>query len=283
MNIVVTGANGQLGYDVVNELKKRGFNNVLGIDIEDLDITDKQAVKSFFEKNNPSVIVHCAAYTAVDKAEDNKDLCMKVNVDGTKNLVEIASIYDSKIVYISTDYVFDGTKLDPYEVSDQPNPKSIYGKSKYLGEVEIQKHAKHFIVRISWVFGKNGQNFVRTMLNLGKERELLNVVNDQFGSPTYTYDLSKILVDMIETEKFGTYHATNEEKCTWYEFTKEIFKLSNINIPVNPIITNQYPTKAVRPKNSYMSKKSIVNNGFEKLPSWKDALKRYLKEIEVID
>jgi dTDP-4-dehydrorhamnose reductase len=283
MNIVVTGVKGQLGHDVVNELNKRGYTNVLGIDIADLDITNKLDVESFFNKNKPSVIVHCAAYTAVDKAEDNKDLCMTVNVEGTKNLVEIAKKYDSKIVYISTDYVFDGTKPSEYEVSDQPNPKSVYGESKYLGEVETRKHVKHFIVRISWVFGKNGQNFVRTMLRLGKERESLNVVNDQVGSPTYTLDLSKLLVDMIETEKFGTYHATNEEACTWYEFTKEIFKLSNINIPVDPITTDQYPTKAMRPKNSCMSKQSLVQNGFEKLPSWKDALKRYLKEIEVIE
>ena len=283
MNIVVTGVKGQLGHDVVNELNKRGYTNVLGIDIADLDITNKLDVESFFNKNKPSVIVHCAAYTAVDKAEDNKDLCMTVNVEGTKNLVEIAKKYDSKIVYISTDYVFDGTKPSEYEVSDQPNPKSVYGESKYLGEIETQKHTKHFIVRISWVFGKNGQNFVKTMLRLGKERESLNVVHDQVGSPTYTLDLSRLLVDMIETEKYGTYHATNEEICTWYEFTKEIFKLSNINIPVNPITTDQYPTKAMRPKNSRMSKQSLVNNGFEKLPSWKDALKRYLKEIEVIE
>ena len=283
MNIVVTGVKGQLGHDVINELSKRGYSNVLGIDITDLDITNRIDVESFFAKNKPSIIIHCAAYTAVDKSEDNKDLCMTVNVEGTKNLVEIAKKYDSKIVYISTDYVFDGTKLGEYEVSDNPNPKSVYGESKYLGEVETRNYPKHFIVRISWVFGKNGQNFVKTMLRLGKERESLNVVNDQVGSPTYTYDLSKLLVDMIETDKFGTYHATNEEQCTWYEFTKEIFRLSNINIPVNPITTDQYPTKAVRPKNSRMSKKSLVDSGFEKLPSWKDALKRYNKKNEVIE
>ena len=282
MNIVVTGVKGQLGHDVVNELTTRGYSNVLGIDISDLDITNGYDVVSFFAKNKPSVIVHCAAYTAVDKAEDNKDLCMTVNVEGTKNLVEIARKYDSKIVYISTDYVFDGSKSGEYEINDQPNPKSVYGESKYLGEVEARKHSKHFIVRISWVFGRNGQNFVRTMLRLGKERDSLNVVNDQIGSPTYTLDLSKLLVDMIETEKYGTYHATNGETCTWYEFTQEIFRLANINIPVNPITTDQYPTKAMRPKNSCMSKQSLVDNGFEKLSSWKDALKRYLKEIEVI-
>ncbi|HOI84440.1 MAG TPA: dTDP-4-dehydrorhamnose reductase [Acholeplasmataceae bacterium] len=283
MNIVVTGVKGQLGHDVVREFTTRGYSNVLGIDITDLDITNRNDVESFFVKNKPYVIVHCAAYTAVDKAEDNKELCMKVNVEGTKNLVEIATKYNSKIVYISTDYVFDGLKSGEYEISDSPNPKSVYGESKYLGEVAARKHSKHFIVRISWVFGKNGQNFVKTMLSLGKGRESLNVVNDQIGSPTYTLDLSKLLVDMIETDKYGTYHATNEETCTWYEFTKEIFRLSNINIPVNPIMTDQYPTKAFRPKNSCMSKQSLVDNGFNRLPSWKDALKRYLKEIEVIE
>ena len=282
MSIIVTGVKGQLGHDVVSELNTRGYTNVLGTDITDLDITNRNDVVSFFAKNKPSIIIHCAAYTAVDKAEDNKELCMKVNVDGTKNLVEIAKKYNSKIVYISTDYVFDGSKIGEYEISDSPNPKSVYGESKYLGEISTREHSKHFIVRISWVFGKNGQNFVRTMLRLGKEKESLNVVNDQIGSPTYTFDLSKLLVDMIETNKYGTYHATNEETCTWYEFTKEIFRLTNIVIPVNPITTEQYSTRAVRPKNSCMSKQSLVENGFKKLPSWKDALKRYLKEIEVI-
>lgn len=282
MNIIVTGVKGQLGHDVVNELSSRGYKHVMGTDITDLDITKKDEVESFFNVNRPSVIIHCAAYTAVDKAEDNKELCMNVNVQGTKNLVDIAQKYDAKIVYISTDYVFDGTKEGFYNVDDQPNPKSVYGESKYLGEVETRKYSNHFIVRISWVFGKNGQNFVRTMLRLGKEKDSLNVVNDQVGSPTYTLDLSKLLVDMIETEKFGTYHATNEDSCTWFEFTKEIFRLTGISIPVKPITTDQYPTRAVRPKNSLMSKKSLLDNGFKSLPTWQDALRRYLKEIEVI-
>ncbi len=282
MKIIVTGVKGQLGYDVVRELKLRGYNDILGIDIEDLDITNHEAVDAFFQNNIPNVIVHCAAYTAVDKAEDNVDLCTKVNVTGTKHLVEQANKYNAKFVYISTDYVFDGYKETAYEVNDKPNPNSVYGETKYLGELETRKTNKHFIVRISWVFGKNGFNFVKTMLRLGKDKEFLNVVSDQFGSPTYTYDLSRLLVDMIETDKYGTYHATNENTCTWYEFTKEIFRLSGISIPVNPIMSSEYPTRAVRPKNSVMSKNSLDLNGFKRLPSWQDALQRYLKEIEVI-
>jgi dTDP-4-dehydrorhamnose reductase len=282
MKIVVTGVKGQLGYDVVRVLKSRGYNDILGIDIEDLDITNESDVDNFFETNRPDAIVHCAAYTAVDKAEDNVNVCMKVNVTGTRYLVDQAKKYNAKFVYISTDYVFDGKKAGAYEIDDTPNPESVYGVTKHLGEKETLKHDKHFIVRISWVFGKNGFNFVKTMLRLGNEKEFLNVVNDQFGSPTYTYDLSRLLVDMIETDKYGIYHATNEDTCTWYEFTKEIFNQANINLKVNPILTSDYPTKAKRPTNSVMSKSSLDSNGFKRLPSWKDALNRYLKEIEVI-
>lgn len=282
MKIIVTGVNGQLGYDVVRELRSRGYRDILGIDIQDLDITNNNHVVEFFTNNNPDIIIHCAAYTAVDKAEDNKDICYNVNVAGTKNLVEQAKVYDAKFIYISTDYVFDGEKKSPYEINDQPNPQSVYGESKYLGELETMNYDKHFIVRVSWVFGKNGFNFVKTMLRLGKEKESLNVVNDQFGSPTYTYDLSRLLVDLIESNKYGIYHGTNEGTCTWYEFTREIFTLANIKIPIHPILTLDYPTKAKRPKNSTMSKTSLDENGFNRLPYWKDALQRYLKEIEVI-
>jgi dTDP-4-dehydrorhamnose reductase len=254
MKIIVTGVKGQLGYDVVKELKSRDYRDIVGIDIEDLDITNENDVIKFFDANIPDVVIHCAAYTAVDKAEDNQDVCMNINVLGTKYLVEQAKKYNAKFIYISTDYVFDGEKKLPYETTDQPNPKSVYGVSKYLGELETMKHEKHFIVRVSWVFGKNGFNFVTTMLRLGKEKEYLNVVCDQFGSPTYTNDLSRLLVDFIDTDKYGVYHATNEGSCTWFEFTKEIFKLSKIVIPVNPILTSDYPTKAKRPTNSVMSK-----------------------------
>lgn len=282
MKVVVTGVNGQLGFDVVKELKSKPNVDIIGIDIEDLDITNENAVIAFFEREKPNAIIHCAAYTAVDKAEDNKDLCMNVNVNGTKNLVEQAKKCSAKFVYISTDYVFDGEKSFPYEINDQPNPQSVYGESKYLGEVETLKYDKHFIVRISWVFGKNGFNFVKTMLKLGNEKDFLRVVNDQFGSPTYTYDLSRLLIDLIDTDKYGTYHVTNEGSCTWYEFAKEIFRLANIKTQVSPILTTEYPTKAKRPKTSIMSKTSLDENGFTHLPHWKDAVSRYLKEIEVI-
>lgn len=282
MKIIVTGVKGQLGYDAVRELKTRKYNDVLGIDIDDLDITNQKNVEIFMEQQKPDVIIHCAAYTAVDRAEDNKDVCMNVNVNGTKYLVEQAKKHKAKFVYISTDYVFDGKKDNPYEVEDKPNPQSVYGLSKYLGEVETRKYDKHFIVRIAWVFGRNGNNFIKTMLRLGKERDSLNVVNDQIGSPTYTFDLSRLIVDFIETENYGTYHATNEGKCTWYDFAKEIFEKANISIDLKPIQSNQYPTKAKRPQNSQLNKRILDTRGFNRLPDWKDALQRYLKEIEVV-
>jgi len=282
MKIIVTGVNGQLGYDVVKEFKSRNYTEVLGIDIQDLDITDKTAVQNFMDINKPTVIIHCAAYTAVDKAEDNEELCYNVNVIGTKNLIESAKDYNVKFMYISTDYVFDGNKNGYYEANDLPNPQSIYGKTKYLGEIETIKYKRHFIVRISWVFGKNGNNFIKTMLRLGNEKDVLNVVSDQIGSPTYTLDLSRLIVDLIETDKYGVYQATNEGSCSWYEFTKEIFRLTNNRIQVNPILTKDYPTKAKRPMNSLMSKQNLIDNGFNLLPTWQDALERYLKEIEVI-
>jgi dTDP-4-dehydrorhamnose reductase len=282
MKVIVTGVKGQLGYDVVRELKERNYDDVLGIDVNDLDITDSQSVKDFIEKENPDIIVHCAAYTAVDNAEDNEALCYDVNVNGTKYLVEAAKTHNAKFVYISTDYVFSGDKKGQYDIKDIPSPKSVYGKSKYLGEIETLKHSKHFIIRISWVFGKNGSNFIKTMLRLGNERDELNVVSDQVGSPTYTYDLSRLIVDMIETEKYGIYHATNEGLCSWYEFAREIFEQADIKIDLKPIMTSQYPTKAKRPINSSMSKQSLVDNGFNLLEPWQDAVKRYLKEIEVL-
>ena len=282
MKIIVTGVNGQLGYDVVRELNERNYKDVLGIDIQDLDLTNEKVVQTYMREHKPDVIIHCAAYTAVDNAEDNEELCYDVNVNGTKYLVASAKELNSKFVYISTDYVFSGDKDGEYLVSDKPNPKSIYGKTKYLGEVETLLHDKHFIIRISWVFGKNGNNFIKTMLRLGKEKDSLNIVSDQLGSPTYTYDLSKFIVDMIQTDNYGIYHATNEGVCSWFEFAQKIFEYSNINIKLNPITTEQYPTKAKRPKNSTMSKNSLKDNGFDLLPTWEDALKRYLKEIEVI-
>jgi dTDP-4-dehydrorhamnose reductase len=282
MKIIVTGVNGQLGYDVVRELNKRYYNNVMGIDIKDLDLTNKGLVQSFMRENKPDTIIHCAAYTAVDNAEDNEKLCYDVNVNGTKYLVETAKELKAKFVYISTDYVFSGEKNGAYEIDDLVNPKSVYGNTKYLGEVETKNHDKHFIIRVSWVFGRNGNNFIKTMLRLGKEKDSLNIVSDQIGSPTYTYDLSKLIVDIIESDKYGIYHATNEGVCSWFDFAKKIFEYSNIDINLNPIKTEQYPTKAKRPTNSILSKRSLTDNGFDLLPTWQDALKRYLKEIEVL-
>jgi dTDP-4-dehydrorhamnose reductase len=279
MKIIVTGYNGQLGYDVYHQLIKNENHVVIGIGSQDLDITHEIHVKEFIEKEKPDVIIHCAAYTKVDQAEDDNVSCFDVNVNGTKYLVESAKKIGAKVVYISTDYVFSGDKIGQYEVNDLPNPKSVYGHSKYLGELETLKYDKHFIIRISWVFGKNGNNFVKTMLKFGKEKEFLKVVSDQTGSPTYTKDLAKLIVDMIETDKYGIYHATNEGQCSWYQFAKEIFRLSNIQIDLKPISSSEYPTKAKRPLNSLLSKESLAKNGFDLLPSWQDALKRCLKEI----
>jgi len=281
MKIIVTGVNGQLGFDVVRELYKRKYTDVIGIDINDLDITDHVAVDIFLNQKKPDIIIHCAAYTAVDSAEDNERLCYDVNVNGTKYLVEAAKKHNAKFVYISTDYVFSGYKNKSYEIDDFPNPKTIYGKTKLLGEKEVLKYDKYFIIRISWVFGTNGNNFVKTMLRLGKGKEKINVVSDQKGSPTYTYDLSRLISDMIKTEKYGLYHATNEGSCSWYEFASEIFRLANMDVKLNPVTTDKYPTKAKRPSNSSLSKKSLSENGFNFLPTWQDALKRYLNEIGV--
>ena len=286
MRIIVTGARGQLGYDCVRELKERGFTDVVPCDIDELDITDKEAVDRFINKNKPDVIMHNAAYTAVDKAEENKELAYRVNVLGTKNLAEAAEMVNSKMVYISTDYVFPGSNVKFYEVNDKTGPVNEYGLSKLHGEEVAKACSKLFIVRISWVFGVNGNNFVKTMLKLGENHKELTIVNDQIGSPTYTRDLSKLLCDMIVTDKYGTYHATNEGVCSWAEFASEIFKQTHMDVVVHPITTKQYfenkPTQAKRPLNSRLSKKTLDEKGFDRLPTWQDALNRYLKEINVI-
>ena len=284
MRILVTGVKGQLGYDCVRELKERGFKDVIGIDIDDLDITDAQAVKSFVKELKPDVIMHNAAYTAVDKAEQEEDKCYRVNVLGTKYIAEAAEMVGAKLVYISTDYVFPGTGDNYYEVNDITDPKSVYGKSKLEGELAAKACSKLFIVRISWVFGINGNNFVKTMIKLADTHNELNVVCDQIGSPTYTYDLSKLLCDMIETDKYGVYHATNENVCSWAEFAEEIFKLMKASITVHHISTEDYfklkPAQAMRPLNSRMSKKSLDDAGFKRLPTWQDALNRFMKEMK---
>jgi dTDP-4-dehydrorhamnose reductase len=279
MRIWVTGFNGQLGCDVVREGKRHGLEMV-GTTSKDLDITDEQAVTKYVEVLKPDAIIHCAAYTAVDKAEDDQETCWNVNVNGTKYLVNAAKKFDAKFIYISTDYVFDGQGEYPFIETDIPNPIGYYGKTKYEGEKIVKQLLdKWFIVRISWVFGINGNNFVKSMLRLSESRNQLNVVKDQYGSPTYTVDLSKLLIQMIQTDKYGTYHASNEGFCNWAEFAKEIFKQANKKVEVQGISTEQYPTRAERPKNSRMSKQKLIDSGFDPLPDWHDAVARYIKEL----
>ena len=244
---------------------------------KDFDIVNFEATEKFITNYMPDVVIHCAAYTAVDKAEDEQGLCYLVNASATENIAQICKKIDAKMVYISTDYVFDGTKDGFYEVDDKPKPVNVYGRTKLLGEQAVQKILnKYFIIRISWVFGEHGNNFVKTMLKLGKERKELNVVADQYGSPTYTADLAPLLIEMIKTDKYGVYHATNEGVCSWAEFAEEIFKLAGMNVKVNHITTAEYPTKAKRPLNSRLSKVKIKNN-FYSLSPWKVALEKYKK------
>lgn len=279
MKVLVTGATGQLGYDVMNELKKRGHTGV-GTNTKEMDITDAEKVEQVITAAGVEAVIHCAAYTAVDAAEDNEELCRKVNVIGTENIAKVCKVNNLKMMYISTDYVFDGQGERPWEPEDERHPLNVYGQSKYEGELAVETNVeKYFIVRISWVFGLNGKNFVKTMLNLGKTKDEISVVNDQTGSPTYTYDLARLLVDMIETEYYGRYHATNEGLCTWYEFACEIFRQSGIDIKVNPVTSDKFPAKAKRPFNSRMNKDKLNKNGFVHLPGWQDALKRYLAEL----
>ena len=282
MKILVTGVKGQLGYDVVKVLNERKIE-CRGVDIEDFDITDAGAVREYIVKYAPDAVIHCSAYTAVDKAEDNLDLVRCVNAEGPGNIAAACKEIGAKMVYISTDYVFPGVGNKPYEVDDPTGPLDAYGQTKLEGELAVKKYlSKYFIVRISWVFGINGNNFVKTMLRIGRERKEINVVCDQIGSPSYTADLAPLLCDMVMTDKFGTYHATNEGFCSWADFTKEIFKLAGYDTKVNPIPTSQYPTKAKRPFNSRMSKASLDAAGFQRMPSWQDALARYLKELKVL-
>ena len=280
MKVLVTGVKGQLGFDVVNELIKRG-HEAIGVDIEEMDITDEESVNRVIKAAAPDAVIHCAAYTAVDAAEDNVDICRKVNATGTGYIAKVCKDLDIKMMYISTDYVFNGQGTRPWEPDDVREPLNIYGQTKYEGELLVEETLdKFFTVRIAWVFGVNGKNFIKTMLNLGKTRDKLTVVADQIGSPTYTYDLARLLVDMIETDKYGRYHATNEGLCSWYDFACEIFKQAGMNVSVEPVGSDQFPVKAKRPMNSRMNKDKLAENGFVPLPSWQDALARYLTEIE---
>ena len=285
LKILVTGVKGQLGFDCVRILKERGYCRVLGIDKDELDITDEEAVNRFILEYKPDVIMHNAAWTAVDKAEEMPDLVYKVNALGPRYIATAANKVGAKMFYISTDYVFDGEGIIPFEVDSPKDGLSIYGKTKSQGEdFVINGTNKYFIIRISWVFGINGNNYIKTMLKLSKIKDELNIVCDQVGSPTYTYDLANLMADMMETDKYGVYHATNEGFCSWYDFTKYIYKAKGItNVKVNPITTEEYlkinPNQAKRPLNSRMSKSSLTKAGFNLLPKWEDAVDRYLKEL----
>ena len=285
MKILVTGCKGQLGYDVSKELARRNDTTV-AVDIEEMDITDKVTVENYISNTQVDAVIHCAAYTAVDAAEDNVELCRRINRDGTQNIANACKKNNLKMIYISTDYVFNGEGETPWTPDEKREPLNVYGQTKYEGELAVESTLdKCFIVRISWVFGLNGKNFVRTMLNLGKTHDKLTVVADQIGSPTYTADLAKLLCDMVHTDKYGRYHATNEGVCSWFDFTKEIMKQASeyypeyANVEVTPVSSNAYPTKAKRPSNSRMSKDKLTENGFNRLPTWQDALSRYLKEL----
>lgn len=276
MKILVTGVRGQLGYDVMNELAERGIP-ATGVDIDEMDITDAGSVERVIREVSPDAVIHCAAYTAVDAAEENEELCRRVNGEGTRNIAVVCRELDIKMLYVSTDYVFSGLGDRPWEPEDERKPVSVYGQTKYEGELAVQELLdKYFIVRIAWVFGINGKNFVKTMLKLAESHDTLRVVNDQFGSPTYTYDLAKLLADMILTEKYGVYHATNEGICSWYEFACAIFREAGVSVNVVPVTTEEYGAKAKRPANSRMNKEKLTEKGFARLPSWQDALHRYV-------
>ncbi len=279
MRVLVTGAAGQLGYDVIRELNKRKIE-AIGADRSEFDLTDAEQVNAFISQCKPDAVVHCAAYTAVDRAEEEAEACRLVNVIGTQNLVDACQNTAVKFVYISTDYVFDGTKEAPYEVNDAIHPLSVYGATKAEGEACVRSAITgHFILRTSWVFGKNGNNFVKTMLRLGKEKEQLKVVCDQIGSPTYTPDLARLICDMLPTDRYGTYFATNEGYCSWADFAAEIMRKSGSSTVILPIPSSEYPAKAVRPLNSRLSKQALIGAGFTPLPSWQNALDRFLTEL----
>ncbi|MGE7853169.1 dTDP-4-dehydrorhamnose reductase [Bacillus paramycoides] len=279
MKVLVTGAKGQLGQDVVKLLEEQTWE-VLGVGREELNITDEKQVSEKVLLIQPDIIIHTAAYTQVDQAESDEEAAFKVNAEGTKYLAQAAEAVGAKFCYVSTDYVFDGTKNVPYKADDQTNPQTVYGKSKLVGEQYTQEYcSKNYIVRTSWVFGLYGNNFVKTMLRLAEEKKELGIVHDQVGSPTYTTDLARFIINLVQTEKYGVYHGSNSGVCSWYEFAKEIFEQSNIEIVVNPLTTEDFPRPAARPKYSVLDKGMIEQNGFESFPDWKEALKDFLKKL----
>lgn len=279
MKVLVTGASGQLGFDCVKELERRHIA-VRGVNSKDFPLTDFAVMQQYLLDYKPDAVIHCAAYTAVDKAEEEAAACEAVNAIGTRNLAKLCHEIDAKLLYISTDYVFAGDGDKFYEPQDEKKPQNVYGLSKLKGEQAVAAELeKYFIVRISWVFGINGKNFIRTMLNLSKTHTELNVVNDQIGSPTYTSDLAVLLADIIQSDKYGIYHATNEGTCSWADFAREIFKQARKEVKVNDVPATAYPTKAKRPYNSRLSKACLDKAGFKRLPVWQDAVKRYLQEL----
>lgn len=275
--ILITGVNGQLGSSTANYLDQKHIP-FIGAGRKEFDITNSEQTLEYIREVRPNCVVHCSAYSNVERAEENEELCIKTNVEGTKNIAIACRELDAKLLYISTDYVFDGNKETAYVPEDVVNPLSVYGRSKAKGEEIIEELLdKYFIVRTSWLFGKNGPNFVETMLRMGRKNKNLNVVKDQIGSPTYTEDLSPLLITLLESEEYGCYHATNEGFCSWAEFAQEIMKISGLSCEIVPILSKDYPSKVTRPKNSRMNKEKLSRNGFKRLPSWQNALKRYLE------
>lgn len=278
MKIIVTGVKGQLGYDIVKALEND--HDVIGIDYQQLDLCDNEKTTTFILNHQPQVVIHCAAYTAVDLAEEQQKKCFSINVDASKTIATACKKINATMIYFSTDYVFSGEGTCFYKEDDVKQPINVYGHSKFLGELAVSNTLdKYFIFRISWVFGINGNNFVKTMLKLAKTNNTLTIINDQIGSPTYTVDVATMMKEIINSNHYGTYHLTNEGTCSWYEFAQTIFKLSNINIVLVPILTKNYPTKAKRPLNSRLDKTKLSENGFNRLPSWKNALERYILEL----
>ncbi|MBJ8006853.1 dTDP-4-dehydrorhamnose reductase [Bacillus mycoides] len=279
MKVLVTGAKGQLGQDVLCLLENQPWE-VYGFGREELDITNEEQVREKVLSIKPDIIIHTAAYTQVDQAESDEETAFKVNAEGTKYLAQAAEAVEAKFCYVSTDYVFDGTTNKPYKADDQTNPQTVYGRSKLVGEQYTQEYcSKSYIVRTSWVFGLYGNNFVKTMLRLAEEKKELGVVHDQVGSPTYTTDLASFIINLVQTDKYGVYHGSNSGVCSWYEFAKEIFEQSNIEIVVNPLTTEDFPRPAARPKYSVLDKGMIEESGFEPFQDWKKALKDFLKKV----
>lgn len=279
MKVLVTGVNGQLGHDVIQRLETMGIDYI-GADIDDFDITNNVETLNFVRKYQPDAVMHCAAYTNVDKAEEEKELCSQVNVKGTEHLVQAASSLGAKFMYISTDYVFSGKGTEPFKAYDKKDPCNYYGLTKHLGEEAALQYDKTFIVRTSWVFGLNGGNFIKTMLRLSDSNSEVRVVADQVGSPTYTFDLARLLCEIIETHEYGVYHASNEGYCSWADLAEFIFNAAGKDVSVKQINSNEYKSKAARPMNSRLDKSMLDEKGFLRLPSWQDAVERYVKELK---